>query len=121
MKLQARNFVVRKPETIDITMFFKKFCIATRTISSIHKGFDFMNTRFFCIHCLETLYDAIFVFLKSAKQFCGFRYKNAKFLELNYTITIFDKTKMYVFWQNMLIKAAYQYIMIYNSKSMLFY
>lgn len=91
----------------------------TRTISSIHKGFDFMNTRFFCIHCLETLYDAIFVFLKSAKQFCGFRYKNAKFLELNYTIIIFDKTKMYVFWQNMLIKAAYQYIMIYNSKSML--
>ena len=34
MKLQARNFVVRKPETIDITMFFKKFCIATRTILS---------------------------------------------------------------------------------------
>ena len=33
MKLQARNFVVRKPETIDITMFFKKFCIATRTKS----------------------------------------------------------------------------------------
>lgn len=31
MKLQARNFVVQKPETIDITMFFKKFCIATRT------------------------------------------------------------------------------------------
>ena len=23
MKLQARNFVVRKPETTDITMFFK--------------------------------------------------------------------------------------------------
>lgn len=34
MKLQARNFVVRKPETIDITMFFKKFCIATRTKKS---------------------------------------------------------------------------------------
>lgn len=34
MKLQARNFVVRKPETIDITMFFKKFCIATRTTAS---------------------------------------------------------------------------------------
>ena len=32
MKLQARNFAVQKPETIDITMFFKKFCIATRTI-----------------------------------------------------------------------------------------
>ena len=31
MKLQARNFAVQKPETIDITMFFKKFCIATRT------------------------------------------------------------------------------------------
>mgnify|MGYP000478516614 CR=1 FL=1 len=36
MKLQARNFVVRKPETIDITMFFKKFCIATRTMSNVH-------------------------------------------------------------------------------------
>ena len=35
MKLQARNFVVRKPETIDITMFFKKFCIATRTKKQI--------------------------------------------------------------------------------------
>ena len=35
MKLQARNFVVRKPETIDITMFFKKFCIATRTSKSL--------------------------------------------------------------------------------------
>lgn len=34
MKLQARNFVVRKPETINITMFFKKFCIATRTIKT---------------------------------------------------------------------------------------
>ena len=34
MKLQARNFVVRKPETVDITAFFKKFCIATRTILS---------------------------------------------------------------------------------------
>ena len=31
MKLQARNFVVRKPKTVDITVFFKKFCIATRT------------------------------------------------------------------------------------------
>lgn len=39
MKLQARNFVVRKPETIDITMFFKKFCIATRTSMSVHNGF----------------------------------------------------------------------------------
>lgn len=37
MKLQARNFVVRKPETIDITMFFKKFCIATRTTSEQSK------------------------------------------------------------------------------------
>lgn len=31
MKLQTRSFVARKPETIDITAFFKKFCIATRT------------------------------------------------------------------------------------------
>ena len=42
MKLQARNFVVRKPETIDITMFFKKFCIATRTKAlNIVQGFFF--------------------------------------------------------------------------------
>jgi len=33
MKLQTRSFVARKPETIDITAFFKKFCIATRTKS----------------------------------------------------------------------------------------
>lgn len=31
MKIQTRSFVARKPETIDITAFFKKFCIATRT------------------------------------------------------------------------------------------
>ena len=31
MKLQARDFVARKPGTVDITAFFKKFCIATRT------------------------------------------------------------------------------------------
>ena len=42
MKLQARNFVVRKPETIDITMFFKKFCIATRTKASN------LGSRLFC-------------------------------------------------------------------------
>lgn len=43
MKLQARNFVVRKPETIDITMFFKKFCIATRTSKKRHpKGCLFL-------------------------------------------------------------------------------
>ena len=58
MKLQARNFVVRKPETIDITMFFKKFCIATRTIKSdqnrythpkplISQGFRRFYTPFF--------------------------------------------------------------------------
>ena len=52
MKLQARNFVVRKPETIDITMFFKKFCIATRTKmirirSSYEDGFgSFFFSRF---------------------------------------------------------------------------
>lgn len=43
MKLQARNFVVRKPETIDITMFFKKFCIATRTKGKT----SFKRMRFF--------------------------------------------------------------------------
>ena len=44
MKLQARNFVVRKPETIDITMFFKKFCIATRTMTGVLIGFDPLRT-----------------------------------------------------------------------------
>ena len=47
MKLQARNFVVRKPETIDITMFFKKFCIATRTTEPlIFQGFCFFLAAF---------------------------------------------------------------------------
>ena len=46
MKLQARNFVVRKPETIDITMFFKKFCIATRTkMNTIRVSKFFIETR----------------------------------------------------------------------------
>lgn len=45
MKLQTRSFVVRKPETIDITAFFKKFCIATRTMKKplktpVFKGFS---------------------------------------------------------------------------------
>ena len=43
MKLQARNFVVRKPETIDITMFFKKFCIATRTSKKSLKALCFQG------------------------------------------------------------------------------
>lgn len=43
MKLQARNFVVRKPKTVDITVFFKKFCIATRTKSDTN--FDTMGIR----------------------------------------------------------------------------
>lgn len=49
MKLQARNFVVRKPETIDITMFFKKFCIATRTMSllQMQKAHFFMYSPLF--------------------------------------------------------------------------
>lgn len=66
MKIQTRSFVARKPETIDITAFFKKFCIATRTIrkelafagaflyeiaSSARKGFSPMSTRFFCFMC----------------------------------------------------------------------
>ena len=38
----TRYFSVRMPETIDITGFFKKFCIATRTRSSTQVG-----TRFF--------------------------------------------------------------------------
>ena len=43
MKLQARNIVVRKPETVDITAFFKKFCIASRTKSDT--DFDTMGIR----------------------------------------------------------------------------
>lgn len=39
MKIQTRSFVARKPETIDITAFFKKFCIATRTnIPCVQRG-----------------------------------------------------------------------------------
>ena len=48
MKLQARNFVVRKPETIDITMFFKKFCIATRT-KSVTVVDTISTTVIFCL------------------------------------------------------------------------
>lgn len=55
MKLQARNFVVRKPETIDITMFFKKFCIATRTRKNLEAS---VASRFF--YCPETLFTLIF-------------------------------------------------------------
>ena len=47
MKLQARNFVVRKPETIDITMFFKKFCIATRTIKRLQNRCSRRKSRFY--------------------------------------------------------------------------
>lgn len=43
MKLQARNFVVRKPKTVDITVFFKKFCIATRTIEKSLKALCFQG------------------------------------------------------------------------------
>lgn len=46
MKLQARNFVVRKPETIDITMFFKKFCIATRTTAKKSAGANVPSALF---------------------------------------------------------------------------
>ena len=50
MKLQTRSFVVRKPETIDITAFFKKFCIATRTkikaVDSLEStAFSFASTH----------------------------------------------------------------------------
>ena len=47
MKLQTRSFVARKPETIDITAFFKKFCITTRTIEKSLKpqGFTPKGTK----------------------------------------------------------------------------
>ena len=47
MKLQARNFVVRKPKTVDITVFFKKFCIATRTIKLNQKRYQREKPRSF--------------------------------------------------------------------------
>jgi len=47
MKLQTRSFVVRKPETIDITAFFKKFCIATRTKQKARKP---MFSSLFIMH-----------------------------------------------------------------------
>ena len=56
MKLQARNFVVRKPKTVDITVFFKKFCIATRTIKVLKS----QDSRTF----------SAFIWLKSSAYFC---------------------------------------------------
>jgi len=38
MKLKQEKMLPESPKTIDITGFFKKFCIATRTILSTHKG-----------------------------------------------------------------------------------
>ena len=61
MKLQARNFVVRKPETIDITMFFKKFCIATRTIEKSLKALCFQG--FFFSSKVLTLILTLYVFV----------------------------------------------------------
>lgn len=52
MKLQARNFVVLNSETIDITMFFKKFCIATRTIRKALETARFQGF-FFCRRASE--------------------------------------------------------------------
>lgn len=62
MKLQARNFVVRKPETIDITMFFKKFCIATRTIPKrAYLRIVNVDTLFFYVlYCLYTFKHVFF-------------------------------------------------------------
>ena len=57
MKLQARNFVVRKPETIDITMFFKKFCIATRTTSEQSK----LCSVFLCMKNIRLLTADVFI------------------------------------------------------------
>ena len=51
MKLQTRSFVARKPETIDITAFFKKFCIATRTNKNLELRFEvFIFYHFKSIH-----------------------------------------------------------------------
>ncbi len=52
MKLQTRSFVVRKPETIDITAFFKKFCIATRTINAV--GLSQQRFRFLYVHIAKS-------------------------------------------------------------------
>ena len=51
MKLQTRSFVARKPETIDITVFFKKFCITTRTMK---KAFAVANAFFSEIRSVGT-------------------------------------------------------------------
>ena len=59
MKLQARNFVVRKPETIDITMFFKKFCIATRTKPNSLKALSFQGLFPAQKHRLTTILTTI--------------------------------------------------------------
>lgn len=50
MKLQARKSVVRKPKTVEITGFFKKFCIATRTTKTIVSDFE---TVVFCTFLMD--------------------------------------------------------------------
>ena len=68
MKLKARNFVVRKPETIDITAFFKKFCIATRTKQKARK------------HRFSSLFIML-LFTKTSRPLLrarGFHFQNGK-------------------------------------------
>lgn len=73
MKLQARNFVVRKPETIDITMFFKKFCIATRTRKKKRHA---LACRFFFLAAvlLQSLYAPLTSFALDAIPRYDFRF-----------------------------------------------
>ena len=57
----TRYFSVRMPETIDITGFFKKFCIATRT--SVALDPIFVGSAFFFIFYLRQVRAAVGLFL----------------------------------------------------------
>lgn len=70
MKLQTRSFVVRKPETIDITAFFKKFCIATRTkikaVDSLEStAFIILSTHFYSFFANQLSGNPLFTILQS--------------------------------------------------------
>lgn len=70
MKLQTRSFVVRKPETIDITAFFKKFCIATRTkikaVDSLEStAFIILSTHFYSFFANQLSGNLLFTILQS--------------------------------------------------------
>jgi len=60
MKLKQEKMLPESPKTIDITGFFKKFCIATRTIKSKHYRCTWEKPR--CIKCFSGFWKPKFIF-----------------------------------------------------------